>query len=298
VDNNLFINGIQSPEQEYNIFRDSQDPYETQIRLFMEDLWRKYKPYADKNFRQQIQIDLDSRFWEMYLACTLLDNSIPILNTGKGPDFLIKQNAGRIWIEAIAPTSGADVNVDRVPEMKLGVASRVPDEQIILRYSSAIKEKYDNKYNKYVGDGVIASNDAYVIAINGCKIPSAIMELEVPRILKAVFPIGYKQIKIDTKTGIVIDTGYQFRNKIGRSLGSEVRTDIFLNPKYSNLSGVPFPFSLASVRKVPEKMGEDFVFIHNPLATNGIPKGFLKVGREYFPIEGDEGYKVEITNWS
>jgi hypothetical protein len=299
MDDNLFINSIQAPDPEYNIIRDRQEPYPMEVKSFTEDLWRKYQPYADKHFRQQMQVDLDSRFWEMYLACTLLENSISLSSADAGPDIFIEHDNGRIWIEAIAPTSGADTNPDRVPEMKTGVATKVPDNEIILRYSAAIREKYDNKYKTYVANGLILPTDAYIIAINSCKISSASMETDTPRILKAVFPIGDLKVTIDTKTGVVINTGYQLRFKISRVGGSEVRTDLFINPEYANLSGVLY--SHVSIRTYPftKRMGEDFVFIHNPLATkNRVPHGFLKVGREYIPTEDKDGYKINVTNWN
>jgi hypothetical protein len=295
----LFVNDIQAPDQTYNIIRDRQEPYPMQIKSFMEELWLKYQPYADRHFKQQMQVDLDSRFWEMYLACTLLENSIPLSSADVGPDILIEHDNGRIWIEAIAPTSGADTNPDRVPEMKPGVASRVPDDEIVLRYRAAIREKYDNKYRQYVEGGLITPTDAYVIAINSCKIRTSIMETDTPRILKAVFPIGNLQVTIDKKTGVVIDTGYQLRFKIRRVRGAEVRTDLFLNPVYANLSGVLYSHVSVGTYPFTKQMGEDFVFLHNPLATkNRIPHGFLKVGREYIPTEDNGGYKINATNWN
>ena len=77
-------------------------------------------------------------------------------------------------------TSGADTNPDRVPDMKLGVVTVVPDDEIVLRYRAAIKEKYDSKYHNYVENGLIMPTDAYVIAINSCKIETAIMETGMP----------------------------------------------------------------------------------------------------------------------
>jgi hypothetical protein len=296
MDNNLFVYGIQAPDNIYNIIRDKPDPYPSQMRLFMENLWRKYQPYADKNFKQQLQVDFDSRFWEMYLACTLLENSIRLSSRSAGPDILIDHEDGRIWIEAIAPTSGADNNPDRVPDMKLGVATEVPGDEIILRYRAAIREKYDIKYQGYIASGLIKPTDSYVIAINGCKIGTAIMETEHPRILKAVLPIGDLQVIIDTKTGIVVDTKYQLRVKIKKASGADVRTDLFLNPEYASLSGIFY--SCASVRKVPNKMGEDFVLIHNPLATNRLSYRFLKIGREYMATEDNGEYAINVTNWN
>jgi hypothetical protein len=296
MDDNLFVKGIEAPDHMYNIIRDSTESYSMHMRSFMEDLWHKYQPYADRHFRQQMQVDLDCRFWEMYLTYTLLDNSIPLSSSYAGPDIFIEHEKGRMWIEAIAPTSGAFTNPDRVPDMKLGVVTIVPGDQIVLRYYAAIKEKYNDKYYSYLKNGLILPTDAYVIAINGCKIDAAIMESDTPRILKAVFPIGDRQVTIDNKTGGVIDTGYQLRFKISKVEGGEVRTDLFLNPQYATLSGVLY--SHVSVRKVPEKMGEDFVLIHNPLSTNRLPYGFSKVRREYMPTEDNDGYTINVTNWN
>ena len=129
---------------------------------------------------------------------------ISLSHVHTGPDIFVEHENRRIWIEAVAPTSGADTNPDRVPDMKLGVAREVPDDEIVLRYRAAIRENYDNKYHNYVENGLIMPTDAYVIAINSCKISAAIMETDTPRVLKAVFPIGNLGVTIDRKTGVII----------------------------------------------------------------------------------------------
>lgn len=296
MDEDLFIYDLEAPDPQYNIIRDAQEGHPKQVKLFVQDLWEKYRPYADRHFKQQIAIDFDSRFWEMYLTCTLLDKSIPISSSDKGPDVVIQCNGYKVWIEAIAPTSGTNVNPDRVPKMPTGIAVRVPDEEIILRYCAAIKEKYNDKYAKYVENGLIAAGDRYVIALNSCKISEAVMETHPPRIIKAVFPIGARQVTLDRKTLSVIHEGYQYRSTIKRTRGADVRTDLFLSRDYRQLSGILY--SRASVRNIPPKIGGDFVFVHNPLANdNQLPFGFLKVGQEYFPKEDDGGWKLEVTEW-
>lgn len=264
----------------------------------MEELWQKYRPYSDANFKQQIQIDFDSRFWEMYLTCTLLENDLPVKPKVKvtGPDILIEHSSGRIWIEAIAVTSGAENNPDQVPSLQIGEPTQVPEEQIVLRYGSAISEKFENKYYKYRDNGVILPADAYVIAINSCKIEAAQMESAPPKILKAVFPIGHRQITIDKKSKKIVHNGFEPRNSIKRAKGAEVATDLFLNPKYENLSGIIY--SRVGIRKIPERIGEDFVFIHNPLAKNRISHGFLKVGTEYIAYEKANSYEIQPTSWN
>jgi hypothetical protein len=36
-------------------------------------MWATYQPYAEPGFPQDFARDVDGRFWEMYLGCTLLD---------------------------------------------------------------------------------------------------------------------------------------------------------------------------------------------------------------------------------
>ena len=53
--------------------------------------------------------------------------------------------------------------------MPLMKVVRVPDEEITLRYCSAIAEKFI-KYKSYLANNIILSNGAYVVALNSCKI--------------------------------------------------------------------------------------------------------------------------------
>ena len=293
----FFIENVAAEDTIYNIIRDEKDePYIVEVRVFVEELWQSYSQYADTHFRQQIQVDFHARFWEMYLTCAFLKNSLPVISRDKGPDILIEDQSCRIWVEAIAPTSGADENPDRVPDLKSYIATRLPHEQIILRYRSAISEKFDNKYQGYLARGIVSASDAYVIAINSCKIQAAIADSDPPLILKVVFPIGYQQFTINKQTQEIIDSGFQFRPAVERTSGVQVSTDLFLNPAYENLSGILF--SRASVERLIEQLGKDFIFIHNPLARNPVPPGFFKFGREYTAQEGHENYTVTYKDWS
>jgi len=301
VTEELFIEGIVAKDPIYNIIRDEKnDSYIVEVRSFAQELWQTYSPYADTDFRQQIQVDFHARFWEMYLTCTFLKASLSVISRDKGrdrgPDILIENQACRIWVEAIAPTSGADENPDRVPDFRHGVATRIPDEQIVLRYRSAISEKFDYKYHNYLATGVVSSSDPYVIAINSCRIKAAIADSDPPRILKAVFPIGYQKVTINKQTKEIIDSGFEFRPTVERRSGAQISTDLFLNPAYENLGGILF--SRASVNHLIKGLGEDFIFIHNPLAKNPIPPGFFKFGREYTAQEGLENHIITYKDWS
>jgi hypothetical protein len=48
---------------------------------------------------------------------------------------------------------------------------------------------------------------------------------------------------------------------------------------------------------MPSAMGGNFVFVHNPLASNPLSAGFLKVGREYVPSYTDDEPMLTATDW-
>src|SRR5277367_5125382 len=43
-----------------------------EIKEGLEELWRRYEPYADTNFSKEFAKQVEPRFWEMYLSVCLL----------------------------------------------------------------------------------------------------------------------------------------------------------------------------------------------------------------------------------
>jgi hypothetical protein len=298
----LFIEGIEAEDIVYNHIRDSDSPQKKAAKEFVENLWAIYQPYADNNFPDQIQRSFHARFWEMYLTCTLLEQRFKLNCPKPGPDILISGDR-KIWIEAIAPTAGDPSKPDSVPEVKFinlnfdsgsttknaeldqfmnSRGQRVPDEQIILRYRSAIAEKFDRRYAEYVAKGIVSNNDSYVVALNGQKVGFSQHDVDPPRILRSLFPIGHEEVitELDAnETMKIVGNRFQFRPEIKKASGKDVSTFIFLSRDYENLSAVLF--SSVGVINRPERMGQDFMLVHNPLAKNPLPSGFFKLGKEY-----------------
>jgi type I restriction enzyme S subunit len=177
----------------------------------------------------------------------------------------------------------------------LGVATRVPDQEIVLRYRSAISEKFDNKYQRYLTTGAVSSSDPYLIAINSCKIDADIAPSDPPRILQAVLPLGDRQITLDKVTMAVIHISFEYRPVIARSGGAEVSTDLFFDDAYANLSGIIF--SRAGVGELPKDLGGDFILVHNPKAENPVPPRFFKLGREYTIQRDGDRYSLTFEDW-
>jgi hypothetical protein len=280
----LFDNTVTAGDPKYNYIRSDSGQTAKVTKMFTESLWVKYQPYADCNFAEQIRRDFDARFWEMYLACTLMDKGYEF--TGKtsknaGPDIRVKHKGNIIWIEATAPTAGNQSSSDRVPELVITnppTAQEVPDEQIILRYRASIKEKYDYKYFEYLKSGIIGKEDFYLVAINGCRIPHSRTERELPRIVRSVLPFGHSQVTINTVSMQIISADHQYRAHISKASGCPVRTDIFLDPCYQHISAVLF--SNVDVFNLTGSMGDDFVTVHNPLA-HPLPDDFLNFGQQW-----------------
>jgi type I restriction enzyme S subunit len=292
----IFNKNLAANDPVYINIRDYDTPSLIAARQFTKKLWRQYYPYADTNFTTEIGNHFHERFWEMYLACTLMHYRI-VLNkkdSNEGPDIKVNYTGTRIWIEAIAPKGGEPDKPDSViePEITPGevVAREVPDKQIILRYRNAIYKKYDNKYQSYVSNGLISYDDCYVIAINGCQIPWCKSELTLPRIVRSVFPLGWPIVTLDTVSKTVIQSGYQYRPSINKTSGNPVSTDIFLNPQYEHISAILF--SNIDVCNPVQGMGLDFIWVHNPLALKPLPEDFISSGREYRAMQEGTEWKL------
>lgn len=277
----LFDNTVNADDPIYNYIRDDSGQTAKVAKMFTESLWEKYYPYADDHFPVEIQKHFHVRFWEMYLACTLMDKGYEITSDNTGPDIRVEHKGNIIWIEATAPTSGNQSTSDKVPELVITdppTAQQVPEEQIILRYRAAIREKYNNKYFKYLEGGIISEEDCYIIAINGYLIPFSTTDFNPPRIVRSVLPIGYPQVTVDTISKRITGESYQYRSDISKASGFSVKTDIFLDPYYKHINAVLF--SNVDVFNLTKRMGENFITVHNPLA-HSLPDDFLNFCQQW-----------------
>lgn len=294
VSKKLFTNG-KGIDPAYNGIVENDHPEAIKAKKFCLELWKCFEKYADEHFVAQIKIDFYARFWEMYLTCALQENGFLVSCPKPGPDLLLSYEKLNIWVEAIAPGNGSESSEDKVPKLKAKIAQEVPTEQIILRYRSAIAEK-SKKYRGYIEKNIIAKGDPFIIAVNGCKVRSARTELNPPRIVRSVFPIGDKCITVDKYSGNPIDTGFCFKKSISKASGAQVSTDIFLDEKYSYISGILFSVSDCCNR--PDVKGDDFILIHNPTAENPVPQGLLGIGCEYVAELSVDEYKLRFYDWT
>jgi type I restriction enzyme S subunit len=267
---------------------------------------------ADQKYVTELISGQDSKFWACVSEALLADrlcnkNFLERSIVGEGPDFFIGNENLKIWIEAICPEpTGIPVNW-----LSCRGSVDVPHVEILLRWTSAIKEKAekligntDGTTTGYLQKEIVASNEAYVIAVNGCQLRngpfSALYGIsQFPVAAEAVFQIGPIQLMINRETRKVVDQNYQYRPYIINRNNAQVPAYTFLDPRFAPISAIwAVDLNGASVIGNSEPMA----VIHNPFALNPIPVGFLPADSEYVATpSGEDEFlleKIESENIS
>jgi hypothetical protein len=253
----------------YRNLKGSQDPRVQEIRAHCESLWQHFFPYADEHFLAQLAHHFHARYWEMYLAVTIMDCGYVITAPKPGPDIGITVNGRRVWFEAVTAGPGADGNPDQVPDLQLDDAGWVPNAAMILRYTQAIREKVLVQYTQWRAAGHVSSEDCFIVALNPRMMDFEMMDAIPPRILQAAYPIGMTQVVVNPQTLKLRDGGVQYRASIQRANGREINTGIFLDPQYASLSALLC--SRVNSANQPPRLGGDFQLAPNPRATVPLP---------------------------
>lgn len=256
------------------------DPYPAS-RGFLELLWRECSPYLDANALSHAKENMAAVFWELYLAYSLKKLNINLVERSRtkkrqvGPD-LHAENPG-IWIEAIAPTPGCGDNA--LLEPPINEAYEMPISEFVLRLSAAFKEKAA-VFRKYVDNKVIPASEPTIIAISGAVLPTKFSEQPIPRIVRALLGVGNQVLLLNRFTRDIMGTYLDPCNTTYNAKGSPIKTDVFLDPAYAHISAVLY--SYCDWLNVPTDPGSDFVLVHNKLANNPLPTGWLNKGVEYW----------------
>jgi hypothetical protein len=262
----------------YEILRSDERAEPRALRTRFEEMWAVYEPYADPHFLIEFHKVTNARYWEMYLTCAFIAAGLSVDSSPEGPDILVTRDGARIWVEAVEATQGAESSADRTLEFGNDVVFDYPEEQILLRYRNAIEAKHE-KLKRYLENGIVQPEDAYVIAVNSGLIPYAFMTEEPPRIANAVYPMGAIQAHVSTETGELLSVDSAYRPTIAKASGSTVSTDVFLDEAYAGISGVIY--SGANAWNMPSSMGSDLALVHNLMATVSLPMTWYPFKQEW-----------------
>lgn len=279
--NSLFEPLQSATDKKYLLVR-SDSRFEEQ-RSFLESLWKKYRPFADPNFKSELASQFHPRFWEMYLSCAFLELGFDLLprKSSYGPDIQIALNNKKVWVEATAPDEGN--GDDAVPGYSNTSETiewtRVPEEKIILRLTNSFFKKRKS-FEEYISSGIVSENDICVIAINGFDIPHIFTETEIPYIVKSVLPFGDLSITLDINEMKPTNEFYTYRDNIQKRSGAPVSTKAFQDPANNFISGLLY--STAELWNLPSSLGFDFRFLHNPLAKQSLDKKWIGRGMEFW----------------
>lgn len=110
-----------------------------------------------------------------------------------------------------------------------------------------------------------------------------------PYILKALFPLGNPIYTIDIEKREAVDENISFRSEVYKNSGQKIKTSFFDNPNFKEISGILY----SRATPFDSEIGQDYFLIHNPYASNPIPYGSLKIGRE----AKAEKESISIKKW-
>jgi hypothetical protein len=292
-----------------------QAPEHRRTRRLIETWWASCWEYLDNNFLTGCRnSDFIACFWEMHLAATLVGHGWPlakrrersrsIKTQDRGPDFKLLTEAP-VWIEAVTPGPGQ--GSDAVPPLSPGCIREVLDDEVKLRLLQAIRDKAKDR-RRFIETGIVGARDPYLIAINTSKIPNE-PDFEPSRLNRAVFGWGMPVEEYDWERETAVDEKMDDQDRILRKpSGNPVSTRIFLDredpsdPNYLGYEGVSAILSSwlgpAHIESLLSSrwpfLADAFEVVHNPLSSNALPSGLLKVGREY---RRDDNDVLQLTSW-
>jgi type I restriction enzyme S subunit len=278
--------GADQLDPTYVYIRDGE--YCAEARNYLEALWKEFEPLADPDFHEQAQMrsNFQGRMWEMRLAIVLKRIGLPVDRSPRkgGPDVMISSSP-RIWIEAVAPHS-TDF-LDRNEEQAKRSATRVPEAEVILRYTSALKEKW-NAYERYRQSGCVRADDVFVVAVSGANLPCPTLGNGPHWMAKPLYGLGNIVFQIEVGTGRNLGSTWRWIHERATASGAPVDSDLFLSPKRAGLSAVLY--TEHHVQNWPElrgrAAGSDFRLFHNPFAATPLAIGFIPRGEEW-GVDGD-----------
>lgn len=258
----------------YRNLRDSDAEYCTTIRPLLDESWKKFQPFADKDFVAKFALHPDARFWEMYLTNAMLDGGKNVIPRSKrsqfGPDILIQEGGKNIWIEAVTYSAGEEGHPDRVPPLKFdGQAHQAPNDQIELRISAAFSAK-STVFNSYQKKGVVGIDDIKIIAINAGETAIQCSYEGRGSPLTVLFPLGDQYVDFFRDPDRT-ESGYHFRELVTKSSGAQVEIGMFADSNYSDISACIY--SCTSLGNVGYG-GNGIALYHNCLSRIPFPSNW------------------------
>jgi hypothetical protein len=282
-----------------------REPMYAGVRDRIETLWVRYEPICpDLDFVERARTEFVELTWQMYLACVLMDHSLPLRRPGTfGPDIWIDM-LPRIWVEAVAV--GAGDAADRVPdrearaftEAERGYTNeeisgiwhgRPPSEEtVILRITSALDAKY-RAYERYLSKGIVKEDEPYVVALNLAGIEDSFflcnLDEGAPVVVQALFGIGAEHLSLAGPAGGRAELRRGKRPVVTKSTGAEISARAFASLTHRGISGVLA--TCTDIVNVPLESGREIMYVNNPSARAPLVSGIFPFGMEFHASDGE-----------
>lgn len=269
------------------------DNYDDETATEIRTAWLSYleNDLLEKQYKSAA-FALDDKIYNEVLSEVLIANQLiksglkPKRHRNGGPDFFIQTEASIIHVEVTTPSPNG-IPLDWL-KYKLGSGQAVaePDHERLLRWTNSIsiKGKIDT-YEKYVQNGIIKPEDAFVIAINGLSLRNTRRRPELhgdtgyPFAAEACFGLSRQDAEVDTTNGEFFHPYLTKRKFIlkKRTEGAEIPTDIFLHEQFSFVSAIwAVDIEGLEVIKGPNNFHQNpMVIVHNSFAKNPISPRLL-----------------------
>jgi type I restriction enzyme S subunit len=266
------------------------------------------KGLGERDAEERLCSPRDEIYWqqlsEVLFARQLTQAGLLPSHRGSGPDFLIEHEQRRIWIEVICPTP-AGIPADWFAHEDFKVRA-LPHETMLLRWTSAIKEKSEKLIGTregpatgYLAKGIVGVDDVYVVAINGRLLRSRFPQLEgisqLPFAVEATFSVGPYAVTINHETLELTAGGHQYRPLIPKPNGAQVPAGTFLDPRFAPISAI---WAMDADESLLVDHQQPVVVVHNPGALNPLSPNLLPAFFEYVAISGDDYYQLQRLNGS
>ena len=181
-------------------------------REHCEDLWSTFKPNADEHFLSEFPLHLHERWFEMYLAVSLIRRGLRIRCLKPGPDILLISCQPRVWIEAVCATSGQQGAPDSVPEPIDSKWMDVPVDQYVIRIRNSLEEKA-RKFSKYIKNGIVGPDDVLLVAISVSSAGLSALDM-IECMPRALYGVGNQILRYNKRTGEHVGSGLETISEI------------------------------------------------------------------------------------
>lgn len=132
--------------------------------------------------------------------------------------------------------------------------------------------------------GIITPESGYLLAINSRRIPHAPYGNTLPFYVQALLPFGNLTLMLNRSSREIEDRFCQAREKVRKGNSAAVSTQSLLNPDFRFVSAVLH--SAVDCVNRPERLGDDFSVLHNPLAARPLNPSTFDWCDQYFYREG------------